>query len=248
MKQIIRGIFTILFMLILSGCVHGASLSLDDEQGHQSIISYVFGEDYNYISSDVLFWSLTVVIALEILCWLEFFRRKRKEYRSITAAQHRSDQEAANRIIAEKCELLRLAEIELHSRKASPKYAVLNKLCSEIVDFEEDDALISRVLSAYVKSELDKAKSPGFISNLRKQLPENIRVILLQLENCGNIQPKEIEHIVMLLSGLSGSAIAVISGTSKSNFYTRKSRIVNKLKSIKDIDTTLLLAGLTKTA
>lgn len=76
----------IIVSALLVGCNHKERLSHSGGEGYKSLLSYILGEDYNYVTADTLLLCIICCVAVEFLCWFEYFKRKRKEYeRSVDA-------------------------------------------------------------------------------------------------------------------------------------------------------------------
>lgn len=91
MNKITKISLTTFLSALLISCIRTEKTSEPINEGYRSIVSYVIGEEYNYISSDALLLCIIVVLAVDFICWCDYIRRKRKEYKHITGTHPTSN-------------------------------------------------------------------------------------------------------------------------------------------------------------
>lgn len=119
----------------------------------------------------------------------------------------------------------------LSATRSASSIAILNSMCRQIFDID-DSTMRNRMIVDFVKTELDRANHPAFLKNLKRNIPQyKLETLDLIQSEIPSFSSSDYQFLTMILSGLSWASIATILKISKSNYYTRKSRMINKLKT-----------------
>lgn len=116
------------------------------------------------------------------------------------------------------------------------KYRLLNRLCNDFFDdTTEDDK--NKILKKAFKNELKFLREKKSIEALTIYLNESDCNIIENLKNeCDNLKEDDINLYIFLISGCSTRLICSIFEMKQKTFYTRKRRLIEKIKNCEAIN------------
>lgn len=121
------------------------------------------------------------------------------------------------------------------------QWATINMLCKEIVDEGKSDP----IKVANVTVELNKMKSKAFYRNIEKKLDLYHDGIIEKLRNqCSGLSEDEIKLCVLSIAGFSIASISHMMDSPASTIYSRKSRVIEKIKKGNPPDKTLFITSI----
>ncbi|MBD5285066.1 MAG: hypothetical protein HDS29_02165 [Bacteroides sp.] len=125
----------------------------------------------------------------------------------------------------------------------SQHFDTLNMLCSEYV--EKSNTSIKTKLSIYssIKTEIDKMAEKKALLELEKITNKcNFDVMIKLRSQMPELKESDMIFLLLIFSGLSPRAVALISNLSYSNYYTKRRRLKARIESSESPDRELFLA------
>lgn len=111
------------------------------------------------------------------------------------------------------------------------KWQMLNMLCNEF--FERGDSARTRAsIINNIDAEITKLRSPKNICNIEMTVNKYMNNIVEKLkEQCPMLKPDDIVFIMLVYAGFSPRAVCLFTGIKLKYFYTKKSRLIQRILS-----------------
>ena len=111
------------------------------------------------------------------------------------------------------------------------KWQMLNMLCNEF--FERGDSARTRAsIINNIDAEITKLRCPKNICNIEMTVNKYMNNIVEKLkEQCPMLKPDDIVFIMLVYAGFSPRAVCLFTGIKLKYFYTKKSRLIQRILS-----------------
>ena len=127
-------------------------------------------------------------------------------------------------------------QIETQTLLYRDKWEVLNRLCKEFHEINEDDKEYKYRLNK-IRKYLESLRSPRNKKEIEEAVNKYMNNLVLRLrEQCPFLEETEVEYLTLLYAGFSAKTIAFFTNIGVKYFYTRRERIEKKLNNSNAID------------
>lgn len=125
------------------------------------------------------------------------------------------------------------------------QWTTLNLICSPYFEGPDDPIVKSNTLQEFEKY-LQKLTSPQNISRIEESVNRYMDNFLVKLRTeCPSLKKSDITVITLILAGMTPKTICLFIGTKLNSFYTKRSRIIERIKKQNPPHLELFLSKLT---
>lgn len=109
------------------------------------------------------------------------------------------------------------------------KREMINIMCGEYVDKWDSDKMRPFILKR-IETEVGKLQSASFRKSIQKEIEEYYGDLFSEIRDRDLFKPDDIYFLQLVIAGFSQKAVSLINNIHPKNFYTKKYRLIEKIK------------------
>lgn len=121
------------------------------------------------------------------------------------------------------------------------KNSAYNFICDQFYETYDPEGN-NKIMIANLYKQIEALKGRGNLKNIELSVDENLNGVAKKLrEQCKFLNSKDLMFIILLFAGFNARAVCLILNLAKKNFYTKRSRLQERIKSSDVPDKALFL-------